>query len=90
MGGVTGTVARYARNEVTELIDNTAGALGDVWGDGALNTKRSMMENLATVSIVGVTITLPLLGLIAAITLLIGGLVWARSSRKDPVLPSDT
>ena len=90
LGGVTGTVARYARNEVTELIDNTAGALGDVLGDGALNTKRSMMENLATVSIVGVTITLPLLGLIAAITLLIGGLVWARSSRKDPVLPSDT
>ena len=90
LGGVTGTIARYARNEVTEFIDNTAGALGDVLGDGALNTKRSMMENMATVSIVGATITLPIVGVIAVVLLLIGGIVWARRSRKDPVLPSDS
>ena len=69
LGGVTGTIARYARNEVTEFIDNTTGALGDVLGDGALNTKRSMMENMATVSIVGATITLPIVGVIAVVLL---------------------
>ena len=89
LGGVTGTVARYARNEVTELIDNTTGALGDVFGDGAINTKRSMIENVATVSIVGTTITVPVLGLLTAIALLMGCFVWAKNSRKDPVLPSD-
>ena len=90
LGGVTGTVARYARNEVTEFIDNATGALGDVLGDGALNTKRSMIENLATVSIVGTTITLPIVGAVAVILLLIGGIFWVRGSNKDPVLPSDT
>jgi hypothetical protein len=90
LGGFTGTAARYARNEVTEFIDNTTGALGDVLGDGTLNTKRSMMENVATVSLVGATIILPILGIIAVVLLLVGGIAWARSSRKDPILPSDS
>ena len=90
LGGFTGTAARYARNEVTEFIDNTTGALGDVLGDGTLNTKRSMMENVATVSLVGATIILPILGIIAVVLLLVGGIAWARNSRKDPILPSDS
>lgn len=89
LGGVTGTVARYARNEVTEFIDNTTSAMGDVIGDGALNTKRSMIENVATVSVVGATITLPILGVIAFVVLVVCALFWARSSSKDPVLPSN-
>ncbi len=90
LGGVTGTVARYARNEMTHFIDNTAGAVDDVLGDGALNTKRSMVENVTTVGIVGATITLPFLGFIAAVMLLIGGYVWTRNSGHDPILPSDS
>lgn len=89
LGGVTGTVARYARNEVTEFIDNTTSAMGDVIGDGALNTKRSMIENVATVGVVGATITLPILGVIAFVLLVVGAFFWARSSSKDPVLPSN-
>ena len=90
LGGITGTIARYARNEVTEFIDNTTSVLGDVIGDGALNTKRSMMENVATVSIVGATITLPIVGIIAILMLLIGGIIWAKRGHKDPILPSDS
>lgn len=89
LGGVTGTVARYARNEVTEFIDNTTSAMGDVIGDGALNTKRSMIENVATVGVVGATITLPIIGVIAFVLLVVGAFFWARSSSKDPVLPSN-
>jgi len=89
LGGVTGTVARYARNEVTEFIDNTTSAMGDVIGDGALNAKRSMIENVATVGVVGATITLPILGVIAFVLLVIGAFFWARSSSNDPVLPSN-
>lgn len=88
LGGVTGTVARYARNEVTEFIDNTTSAMGDIIGDGALNTKRSMIENVATVGVVGATITLPIIGVIAFVLLVVGAFFWARSSSKDPVLPS--
>ena len=90
LGGITGTATRYARNQVTEFIDNTAGALGDVLGDGGLNAKRSMIENVGTAGIVGATVALPILGLGIAICLGIGGFLWVRNVSKDPILPSDS
>ncbi len=89
LGGLTGTTARYARNQITEFIDNSTGAIDNVLGDGVLNTKRSMAENVATAGIVGTTIALPIFGAIAVLLLLVGGFFWWRGGNKDPVLPTD-
>ena len=88
LGGVTGSISRYARNGITEFIDNSTTALDDVLGDGVLNTKRSIVENVATAGIVGGTIALPFIGAGLAFLFLVGGFFWFRGGQSDPALPT--
>lgn len=63
LGGVTSSSMRYARNSVTKYLDHTSDAVGEIMGDGFVNTKRSWLENLGTLGFGATSIVLPLIGL---------------------------